>query len=217
MIDHGGLDFTAWLNEARRLQSAHRQAVDDRAQGQIAGSRTHAVHLIKALEEGLPGDAVLIIDGGSIGQWAHQLLTTRRYPGHWLTCGRSGVVGYGLGAAMAARLAYPDRAVVLLSGDGAFTFNATDLEPAQRQGLPFTAIIADDQCWGITHAGHLRQFGRGISTQLGPIKFDLLARALGCAGYRIDSEKDLAPRLRDAMNSREVTVLHVPISGGSPA
>ena len=110
-----------------------------------------------------------------------------------------------------------DRAVVLLSGDGAFTFNATDLESAQRQGLHFTAIVADDQCWGITHSGHLRQFGQGISTQLGAIHFDLLARALGCAGYRVDYLKDLAPRLRDALASRQVTVLHVPITGGNPA
>jgi acetolactate synthase-1/2/3 large subunit len=217
MIDQGGLAFTSWLAEARRMQLEHRQNVQAMAASQVVGTRTHATHLIETLEQWLPDDAVLVIDGGSIGQWAHQLLTSRRYPGHWLTCGRSGVVGYGLGAAMAARLHYPDRAVVLLSGDGAFTFNATDLESAQRQGLHFTAIVADDQCWGITHSGHLRQFGQGISTQLGAIHFDLLARALGCAGYRVDYLKDLAPRLRDALASRQVTVLHVPITGGNPA
>jgi acetolactate synthase I/II/III large subunit len=146
------------------------------------------------------------------------LLALRRYPAHWLTCGRSGVVGYGIGAAMAARLAHPDRAVVLLSGDGAFTFNVADLECAHRQALHFTAIVADDQCWGITHSGHLRQFGEGISTQLGPIQFDLLARALGCAGHRIGHARDLAPRFRDAIaNRQQTTVLHVPISGGNPA
>ena len=217
MAGFGRPAFAAWLIEARRLQGVHRQKVAEMAQSQTIASRTHAVHVIEALEQWLPEDAVLIADGGSIGQWAHQLLTMRRYPGHWLTCGRSGVVGYGIGAAMAARLAYPDRAVVLLSGDGAFTFNATDLEPAQRQGLHFTAIVADDQCWGITHAGHLRQFGHGISTQLGPIQFDLLARALGCAGRRIEHKKDLGEGLRDAMKSRDVTVLHVPITGGNPA
>ncbi len=217
LIDQGGLAFTGWLAEARRLQAEHLRGVQAIAEKQIVGARTHATHVIEVLEQWLPDEAVLVIDGGSIGQWAHQLLTPRRYPGYWLTCGRSGVVGYGLGAAMAARLAYPDRDVVLLSGDGAFTFNTTELEAAQRQGLHFTAIVADDQCWGITHAGHLRQFGQGISTQLGPIHFDLLARALGCAGHRVDYAKELAPRLRDAMASRQVTVLHVPITGGNPA
>ena len=217
MVDQGSSAFTGWLGEARKLQSAHMQRVQALAEGQLVGARTHAKHILEALEQWLPEDAVLVIDGGSIGQWAHQLLTARRYPGHWLTCGRSGVVGYGIGAAMAARLAYPNRAVVLLSGDGSFTFNATDIESAQRQGLHFTAIVADDQCWGITHAGHLRQFGQGISTQLGPIQFDLLARALNCAGHRVDSPRELAPRLRDALASRQVTILHVPITGGNPA
>ena len=217
LIDQGGLAFTSWLEEARRLQSEHLRAVQGMADKQVVGARTHARHVVEAIEQWLPEDAVLVIDAGSIGQWAHQLLTSRRYPGHWLTCGRSGVVGYGIGAAMAARLAHPDRDVVLLSGDGSFTFNATDLECAQRQGLPFTAVVADDQCWGITHSGHLRQFGQGISTQLGPIHFDLLARALGCAGHRVDYPNEIGPRLRDAMASRQVTVLHVPITGGNPA
>ncbi|MCC6538699.1 MAG: thiamine pyrophosphate-binding protein [Bryobacterales bacterium] len=217
LIDTGCEAFTAWLDEARAQQQAHVAQVRARAEQQTVGTRTHAVHIVEALEQWLPQDAVLIVDGGSIGQWAHQLLATRRYPGHWLTCGRSGVVGYGIGAAMAARIAYPNRPVVLLSGDGAFTFNVADLECAQRQGLGFTAIIGDDQCWGITHAGHLRQFGEGISTQLGPIRFDLLAQSLGCAGARIDRPADIAPRLRDALAAPGVTVLHVPITGGNPA
>ncbi len=217
MIDLGATAFTSWLAETRKLQDAHSRGIRETAERQLVGTRTHARHMVDVLEKWLPEDAVLIIDGGSIGQWAHQLLTTRRYPGHWLTCGRSGVVGYGLGAAIAARLAHPDRAVVLLSGDGAFTFNVADLECAQRQGLHFTAIVADDQCWGITHSGHLRQFGQGLSTQLGPIQFDLLARALGCIGHRVDSIRDLAPRFRDALAARQTTVLHVPITGGNPA
>ena len=216
LTDLGGPAFTSWLSEARQLQSVQTQGVRETAQRQVVGTRIHALQIIEVLEKWLPEDAVLIIDGGSIGQWAHQLLTTRRYPGHWLTCGRSGVVGYGLGAAMAARLAHPDRAVVLLSGDGAFTFNVADLECAQRQGLHFTALVADDQCWGITHAGHLRQFGQGLSTQLGPIQFDLLARSLGCIGHRVDYVRDLAPRFRDALAARQTTVLHVPITGGNP-
>jgi len=217
LVDTGCETFGAWLLEARSQQAAHVARVRERAAQQTVGARTHAAHIVDALEQWLPKDAVLIIDGGSIGQWAHQLLATQRYPGHWLTCGRSGVVGYGIGAAMAARVAHPDRPVVLLSGDGSFTFNVADLECAQRQRLPFTAIVADDQCWGITHTGHLKQFGAGISTQLGPIRFDLLAQSLGCAGERIDRPADITPRLREALSAPDVTVLHVPITGGNPA
>lgn len=217
LIDTGCEACGEWLTDARAQQTAHLAQVRARAAQQTVGARTHASHIVDALEQWLPQEAVLIVDGGSIGQWAHQLLATRRYPGHWLTCGRSGVVGYGIGAAMAARIAHPSRPVLLLSGDGSFTFNVADLECAQRQRLPFTAIVADDQCWGITHSGHLKQFGAGISTQLGPIRFDLLAQSLGCAGERIDRPADLAPRLREALTAPDVTVLHVPITGGNPA
>jgi acetolactate synthase-1/2/3 large subunit len=191
--------------------------IEAAARSQIVGNQTHTLHVVQALAETLPPEAVLVIDAGSVGQWAHQLLTDRRYPGHWLTCGRSGVVGYGIGGAMAARLAFPgDRPIVLLSGDGAFTFAVADLECAARQGLHFTAIVADDKCWGITHSGHVKQYGQGIATALGAIRFDLLAQSLGCDGRRIDTAAGLAPALREAMAARRVSVLHVPVTGGNP-
>ena len=78
---------------------------------------------------------------------------------------------------MAARLVYPDRPIILLSGDGAFTFTISDLECAVRQKLHFVAIIADDQGWGITRTGHLEQFGRPISSSLDPSHSIELRRA----------------------------------------
>ena len=181
-----------------------------------AQAGTHAVHILAALREAMTDETVLLIDGGSIGQWAHQLLCDR-YPGHWLTCGRSGVVGWGIGGAMGARLAYPDRPVVLLSGDGAFTFTVAELECAVRQKLHFVAIVADDQGWGITRTGHLRQFGEPISSSLGPIAFDRLAEALGARGVRAASPREIAPALERALAEPAVTVIHVPIVGGYPA
>ncbi|MCZ2074509.1 MAG: thiamine pyrophosphate-binding protein [Bryobacteraceae bacterium] len=206
--------FKAWLGEARKRREAFCRAVKERAI-RPASSGTHAVHIVQALREVMESATVLLIDGGSIGQWAHQLLLDR-YPGHWLTCGRSGVVGWGIGGAMAARLVYPDRPVVLLSGDGAFTFNVAELERAARQELPFAAIVADDQGWGITRTGHIRQFGEPISSSLGAIDFVGLAESLGARGVLIRKSEELVPALREAISSRGVTVLHVPIVGGNP-
>src|SRR5262249_5566150 len=151
-----------------------------------------------------------------IGQWAHQLLCHDRYPGDWLTCGRSGVVGWGIGGAMAARLVYPDRPVILLSGDGAFTFTIAELECAVRQNLPFVALVADDQGWGITRLGHVRQFGEAIASSLGPIDFTKLAESLGARGVRAATRAQIAQELRQAMARPQVTVIHVPIEGGNP-
>ncbi len=173
----GGEPHTIWLNHAAHLRDEFRAGIE-RAGARQAEAGTHAVHIIAALRNVMDDSTVLLIDGGSIGQWAHQLLAGR-YPGHWLTCGRSGVVGWGIGGAMGARMAYPDRPVILLSGDGSFTFTVAELECAVRQKLHFVAIVADDQGWGITRTGHLRQFGEAISSGLGPIDFCRLAESLG--------------------------------------
>ncbi len=214
-VDAGGAPFDAWLADARGQRDAYTGKIAATGRAQAAGG-THAVDIVEAVRVALPGDGTLVVDGGSIGQWAHQLLCDRRYPHYWLTCGRSGVVGYGLAGAMAARLARPEAAVVLLSGDGAFTFTAAEIECAVRQKLPFVAVVADDRCWGITHSGHQRQFGRGIGTELGEIRFDLLAQSMGARGVRVENAAGIAPAIADGIASREVTVIHVPIVGGNP-
>jgi acetolactate synthase-1/2/3 large subunit len=211
---HGGTCHTSWFEEARRRRDEFRRSVERTGASQ-AKQGTHAIHIVAALRKVITEETVVLIDGGSIGQWAHQLLCDR-YPGHWLTCGRSGVVGWGIGGAMAARLAYPSRPVILLAGDGAFTFNVADLECAVRQSLPFVAVVADDQGWGITRTGHLKQFGESISSSLGPIAIDGLAEALGARGVRVKRPEEIEGALERALSEPAVTVTHIPIVGGNP-
>jgi acetolactate synthase-1/2/3 large subunit len=117
---------------------------------------------------------------------------------------------------MAARLVYPERPVVLLSGDGSFTFAPAEIECAVRQGLPFVAIVADDQAWGITRAGHEAKYGEAISSTLGPIDFVGMAQAFGARGVKAQSEEEIREELRSGVEAGEVTVIHVPIVGGNP-
>jgi acetolactate synthase-1/2/3 large subunit len=205
----------SWLATCVQRRDDFRRGVEHRAEQQT-GEGLHAIHVIRAIEGVLSDNPVLLIDGGSIGQWAHQLLCCGRYPGDWLTCGRSGVVGWGVGGAMAARLAFPGRPVILLSGDGAFTFNVADLEAAVRQNLPFVAIVADDQGWGITRLGQIRQFGVPAASSLGPVVFDRLALSLGARGVRVSTPAEIAHELRNAIDQPAVTLIHVPITGGNP-
>lgn len=211
----GGCVSRAWLKEAARRRDGFRRAVWESGTRQ-SGGRTHAVHIIRALAEILTDDTVLLIDGGSIGQWAHQLLCDR-YPSRWLTCGRSAVVGWGIAGAMAARAVLPDAPVILLAGDGAFTFAVAELECAARQGLHFVAVVADDQGWGITRVGHMAKFGEPIASSLGPVDFAKLAEALGARGVRVEEPGAILGAIRRALETPAVSVLHVPITGGNPA
>jgi len=194
-----------WLEQCSSRHQGFRKKIEPRAPA-----------VIRAIHDVLAENPALLIDGGSIGQWAHQLLCHDRYPGDWLTCGRSGVVGWGLGGAMAARLVFPNRPVILLSGDGAFTFTVAELECAVRQKLPFAAIVADDQGWGITRLGHVRQFGEAIASDLGPINFTKLAESLGAKGVHAETPEEIAAELHEAITRAQVTVIHVPIEGGNP-
>jgi acetolactate synthase-1/2/3 large subunit len=206
---------TAWLATCVERRDSFRGAVERRA-GERAREGLHAVDIIHSIQEVLSANPVLLLDGGSIGQWAHQLLCRDRYPGDWLTCGRSGVVGWGLAGAMAARLAFPRRPVILLSGDGAFTFNVADLESAVRQNLPFVALVADDQAWGITRLGQTQKFGVPVASSLGPVSFERLALSLGAHGVRVATADEIARELRAAIQRPAVTVIHVPIIGSNP-
>jgi thiamine pyrophosphate-dependent acetolactate synthase large subunit-like protein len=78
------------------------------------------------------------------------------------------------------------------------------------------AVVADDQGWGITRAGHVQQFGEPIASSLGPIAFHELARALGARGVQATRPDAIASELRRALERPEVTVIHVPIAGGNP-
>ena len=210
-----GKAHSLWLEKAVERRDQFRQTVAQRGQQQ-AQDGLHAVDVLSVLQQVSTDDTVLLIDGGSIGQWAHQTMCDR-YPPHWLTCGRSGVVGWGIGGAMGARLAYPERPIVLLSGDGAFTFNVADLECAARQRLGFVAIVADDQGWGITRCGHVKEFGKAIGSGLGPIAFPQLAEALGARGVGASNPEGIREELeRGLKRTDEVTVIHVPIVGGNP-
>ena len=206
---------TAWLQEARSRRDAFRKQVLDTPRP--AGEGLHALDIMDAVQSVLTDDTVLLVDGGNIGQWVHQVLCDR-YPGHWLTCGASGVIGYGIPGAMAARLLYPDRPIILISGDGSLTFTPAEFETASRQNLGFTAIVADDRAWGIVLAGHQQRYGEPITSELGPIRFDLMAEAFGAQGVRVERAGGLLPAIQRALGSNlRPTLIHVPVVRSSPA
>jgi len=205
-----------WLKEARRrwckfrARWIERSPPDDRP---LSGW-----HIVNALRPLLTDEVVFLIDGGNIGQWAHMVLADR-YPSSWLTCGASAVVGWGLPGAMAARIVYPDRPVLLLSGDGAFSFTLAEIESAVRHDLPFVAVVANDSAWGIVVSGQRTKYGdqNVIASRFGDIRFDKVAEALGARGFRVNDPKELRQTVEDGFSSKVPTIIDVPASILGPA
>jgi acetolactate synthase-1/2/3 large subunit len=215
---------TGWLDEARAIQrsfyrrwTSAEEVVPAMAWQERRMNGGALVSAVAAAIEDLDPEPVLLIDGGNIGQWAHMQLAYRRYPQNWLTCGASGVVGWGVAGAMAARLAYPERPVVLLSGDGSLGFGLIEFESAARQGLPFVAVVADDSAWGIVATGQERSCGRRLSSELGPADYAGAAASLGARGVHASSPQAVQTAIAEALADRKPTLIQVPITVGGPA
>ncbi|NQT51236.1 thiamine pyrophosphate-binding protein, partial [bacterium] len=212
----GAAPHTEWLAEARRRHDAFR-AKWTTTPAPSAPPMTGR-HVVDAIRPHLTDDVVFLVDGGNIGQWAHLALCDR-YPGHWLTCGASACVGWGLPGAVGARMAYPDRPVLLLSGDGSFGFTLAEIETAVKHSAPFVAVVADDRAWGIVVSGQQKAYGaEGIlASRMTEVRYDLVAEALGAVGVRADTPEALSAAIADGLKSGRVTIIHTPIALGGPA
>ena len=196
---------SGWLSQVRAQHNSLIEQWDDRCHEDCCP--VPAIRICREIKPFLDRDVTFLLDGGNIGRWAHMTLFDR-HPSHWFTCGASGVVGWGLSGAVAAKLARPDRPLLLLSGDGAAGFNVTEIETALRFGTPYVAVIAHDGAWGIVADGQPE--GRRCACEFGEIRFDRVAQALGAEGRLIQDPKQLGPSIEWGLASGKVVVLQVP-------
>ncbi|MEA2622772.1 MAG: acetolactate synthase large subunit [Chloroflexota bacterium] len=206
----GGLD--PWHLEARRANNAaDRQAweaatVIDRVEWEGLG--VHPGRIVATLQRVLPQDAILTTDAGNFAGWAARGFRFRQ-PGTMLGP-TSGAMGYAVPAAVAAAVAHPDRTVVAMAGDGGLGMTMAELETGVREGLRFVVLCFDNQRYGTIRMWQERRGrGQGVATELGPIDFAGVARALGAGGIRVESEDEFEPVLREALASDRPVVIHL--------
>lgn len=174
----------------------------------IDGSPVHPGRLAVEVAKWLPEDAIVAIDGGDTGLWAHLAFTHRR-PRSLLWTGHYGHLGTGLPYAIGAKLANPDRPTVLFTGDGAFGFNLQELETAARVGANVVVVINCDHAWGM-EARHMRKnVGTTIGVPLSEVRYDQVAEALGCHAELVDHSDALPGALQRAMDSGRPAVVQV--------
>ncbi len=163
---------------------------------------------VAAMREALPTDSILCNGAGNYSGWWHRYW---RYagPGTQLAP-TAGAMGYGLPAAVAASLRYPDRCVVALAGDGCFLMNGQELATAVQHGCSILVIIIDNGAYGTIRMHQERAFpGRVEATALGNPDFAALARAYGCWAETVERTEQFAPALARAMAELGVRLLHL--------
>ena len=164
--------------------------------------------VIGHLNETLPDDAIVANGAGNYAAWLHRYF---RYRG-WRTqlAPTSGSMGYGLPAAIAAKLAHPEREVVCLAGDGCFQMTGQELATARERGAAVIALVADNGMYGTIRMHQQRAYpGRPSGTALANPDFAALARAHGGFGATVRNDAELAPAFAEARASGLPAVLHL--------
>lgn len=185
-------------------EAAARRARQER---ELANTATpiHPLRLCKEVRDFLPRDAILVVDGQEILNYARQSIPTF-LPGHRLNSGPFGTMGVGLPFGVGAKAACPDRPVVVLHGDGSFGLNAMELDTAVRHRLPLLVVVSLNGGW--TADPQREKQGR----ELGYTRFDQLAQSLGCHGEQVDDPEQIAPALRraaEAVRAGRVALVNV--------
>ena len=189
--------------------------------------KLHPHEILETIQAVTNGDAIIATDVGQHQMWSCQYYHFSR-PGQLLTSGGFGTMGFGLGAAMGAKVGNPDKVVVQCTGDGCFRMNCHELCTVEHYNIPVITVIFDNQTLGMVRQWQNLIYEKRFSqTTLdrGP-DFVKLAEAYGVAGYRAFNQKEFEDAFRKAVASGRPAVIdcaididamvHPMVSAGTP-
>ena len=151
----------------------------------------HPLRLCEEIKNFADRDAIIVVDGQEILNFGRQSIPTYE-PGHRLNSGPFGTMGVGLPFGLGAKIAKPDKQVIVLHGDGSFGLNAMELDTAVRHGIPVLVVISLNGGW--TADPDQNKPGR----ELGYVRYDKMAETLGCHGEYVETPEDIRPALERA-------------------
>ena len=189
-----------WADSMRR---AHKERVDKlrismRTAMPDSAGRIHPNRLLAELQSHLEPDAVVIADGGDFLSFARVSLSCATY----LDPGSLGCIGVGTPFGIAASLAFANRQVVVASGDGAFGFNAMEIDTAVRHNAPVLIVVANNGAWQIEVHDQNDTYGKVVGTKLQFANHAAMARAFGMHAERVEREQDLRGAIERALANR---------------
>jgi acetolactate synthase-1/2/3 large subunit len=196
-----------WIAGLRKTETEKRAA----EAGDLADTRAplHPMRIYGELAQMLDRDAIVIGDGGDFVSFAGRVVDSYR-PGCWLDPGPFGCLGSGPGYALAAKLAYPQRQVLLLLGDGAFGFAGMEFDTLARHGVAVVGVIGNNGIWALEKHPMEFLYGYSIAAELRPgTRYDEVAAALGCHGELVRTPAELRPALERAFGAGGPALVNV--------
>jgi acetolactate synthase-1/2/3 large subunit len=203
----GGPDTSGWTSELRGVEdekrAAEREELDDER------APLHPMRVYRELAGMLDRDAIIIGDGGDFVSYAGRVVDSYE-PGCWLDPGPFGCLGAGPGYALAAKLAHPDRQVILLLGDGAFGFSGMEFDTLARHGVNVVAVMGNNGIWALEHHPMMFLYGYSVAAELRPgTRYDEVVAALGGHGELVREPAELRPALERALAATTPALVNV--------
>lgn len=188
---------------AAKLRAGHEERARKLRQSMASASpgadgKLHPNRVLATLQDAMGSDAIVITDGGDFLSFARIGLSAPMM----LDPGPFGCIGIGVPYGIAASLAFPDRPVIVATGDGAFGFNAIEIDTAVRHKAPVLIVVANNGAWQIEVHDQTVTHGKVVGTRLQSSDHAAMARAFGMHGERIETEAQLRPAIERALANR---------------
>jgi acetolactate synthase I/II/III large subunit len=191
--DSGRLE--EWWSRIRTWQNRHPLRYEDSADSEIKPQ-----YMIQALYEATGGDAIVTSDVGQHQMWAAQYFHFRE-PRRWINSGGLGTMGFGLPAAMGAKVGCPDQTVVCVAGDGSVQMNMQELATCAQEGIAIKVLVMNNGYLGMVRQWQELFWDKRYShVDMGQWPdFVKLAEAYGATGVRLDDKRTLVSDIREVL------------------
>ncbi|MCB7317399.1 biosynthetic-type acetolactate synthase large subunit [Lacrimispora sp. 210928-DFI.3.58] len=169
--------------------------------------------IVQTINEVTGGDGIIVTEVGQHQMWAAQYYQYRQ-PRTLLTSGGLGTMGYGLGAAIGAKMGCKDKTVINIAGDGCFRMNMNEIATATRYNIPIIQVVVNNHVLGMVRQWQTLFYGKRYSQTIlnDAVDFVKLAEAMGAKAYRVTQKEELEPVLREAIALNIPVVIDCQIS-----
>jgi len=203
-----GLDVPGAAERRPLVAEAHGEYRQHQRRHRELPGELQLAEVMAVLRDRLGPDAILASGAGNFSMWAHRFYSFRRYPSQLAP--RSGSMGYGFPASLAAKAVHPERTVVCLSGDGDFLMSGQELATAVQEELGVVVLVVNNAMYGTIRMHQERQYpGRVVGTDLVNPDFAAYARAFGAYGAVVQRTGDFADVLDAALRAEGPAVLEL--------
>jgi acetolactate synthase-1/2/3 large subunit len=193
------------------FKAVRKAIVEDRAEhAHDTGFPVKPQKIVWDLREVLGPDDIAISDVGAHKMWMSRMYRAER-PNTCIISNGFAAMGIAVPGAIAAKLAYPDRKVVAVTGDAGFMMNSQEIETALRMKTPIVILIWNDSEYGLITWHQLRHFGRPSHISFKNPDFVKYAESFGAKGYRVTRAEDLLPTLKQAVADDTVVIIDCPV------